>query len=142
VDIVLLTERYAAQIAGVLSCWDRVLVFGTLPKICFAEGTRRPGRRLTLKTAVAFRSEWPTVSNQKGLQTLKESPFWFDAEQCKVLPGDPLGAFLRSPMIKADAVCVCETKTEVSFRFAEIASWRVGSSLFQSQTCSGVPDFS
>jgi hypothetical protein len=38
VDITLLTERYAAQIAGVLSCWDRVLIFGTLPKICFAAG--------------------------------------------------------------------------------------------------------
>ena len=37
-DIALLTERYAAQIAGVLSCWDRVLIFGTLPKICFAAG--------------------------------------------------------------------------------------------------------
>lgn len=34
----LLTERCAAQIAGVLSCWDRVLIFGTLPKICFAAG--------------------------------------------------------------------------------------------------------
>jgi hypothetical protein len=22
----------------VLSCWDRILLFGTLPKICFAEG--------------------------------------------------------------------------------------------------------
>jgi hypothetical protein len=38
VDIELLTERYAAQIRGVLSCWDRVLVFGTLPKICYAGG--------------------------------------------------------------------------------------------------------
>ena len=37
-DIALLTERYATQIAGVLSCWDRVLIFGTLPKICFAAG--------------------------------------------------------------------------------------------------------
>ena len=37
-DIALLTERYRAEIAGVLSCWDRVLVFGTLPKICFAGG--------------------------------------------------------------------------------------------------------
>ena len=37
-DIELLTERYAFEIAGVLSCWDRVLVFGTLPKICFAAG--------------------------------------------------------------------------------------------------------
>jgi hypothetical protein len=26
------------QNAGVLSCWDRVLVFGTLPKVCFAAG--------------------------------------------------------------------------------------------------------
>jgi hypothetical protein len=38
VDIELLTERYATQIAGVLSCWDRVLVFGTLAKICYAGG--------------------------------------------------------------------------------------------------------
>ena len=36
--IELLTERHKEQIAGVLSCWDRVLVFGTLPKICYAEG--------------------------------------------------------------------------------------------------------
>jgi hypothetical protein len=33
-----LTERSAAQIAGVLSCWDRILLSGTPPKICFAEG--------------------------------------------------------------------------------------------------------
>ena len=34
----LLTERHANQIAGVLACYDRILVFGTLPNICFAEG--------------------------------------------------------------------------------------------------------
>ena len=34
----LLTERHGGQIAGVLGCWDRMLVFGTLPKICFAGG--------------------------------------------------------------------------------------------------------
>jgi hypothetical protein len=38
VDFELLTQRYADQIAGVLGCWDRVLIFGTLPKICFAAG--------------------------------------------------------------------------------------------------------
>jgi hypothetical protein len=38
VAIELLTERYGAQIAGVLGCWDRVLIFGTLPKVCFAAG--------------------------------------------------------------------------------------------------------
>jgi hypothetical protein len=47
---------------------------------------------LDLRTAVEFRAEWPTVSNAKGLPTLRESPFWSDAEQCKVLPGAPLGA--------------------------------------------------
>ena len=36
--LTLLTERYAPQIAGTLSCWDRILLFGTLPRICFAEG--------------------------------------------------------------------------------------------------------
>jgi len=38
VGIELITERHAAQIEGVLGCWDRVLVFGTLPKICYAGG--------------------------------------------------------------------------------------------------------
>src|SRR5205823_14079566 len=36
--IELLTERHGDQIAGVLGCWDRMLMFGTLPKICFAGG--------------------------------------------------------------------------------------------------------
>ena len=36
--LTLLTERQADQIAGVLSCYDRILVFGTLPGLCFAEG--------------------------------------------------------------------------------------------------------
>lgn len=34
----LLTERYATQIAGVLSRYDRIVITGTLPGICFAEG--------------------------------------------------------------------------------------------------------
>jgi hypothetical protein len=38
VGVELLTKRHAGQIAGVLGCWDRMLVFGTLPKICFAGG--------------------------------------------------------------------------------------------------------
>ena len=36
--LVLLTERHAPQIAGVLSCYDRVIVQGTLPVFCYAEG--------------------------------------------------------------------------------------------------------
>src|ERR1700746_300229 len=36
-----LTERYDDRIAGVLSCYDRVVVTGTLPSVCYAEGMTR-----------------------------------------------------------------------------------------------------
>ena len=31
-------ERYAKHIKGVLSCWDRVVITGTLPGVCYAAG--------------------------------------------------------------------------------------------------------
>jgi len=34
----LLTERYQSQIAGVLSCYDRIIMQGTVPKWCYARG--------------------------------------------------------------------------------------------------------
>ena len=37
-SIELLTDRYAKQIAGTISCYDRMVLFGTLPQICYAEG--------------------------------------------------------------------------------------------------------
>ena len=37
-SLILLTERHAAHIAGVLSCDDRVIVQGTLPVFCYADG--------------------------------------------------------------------------------------------------------
>src|ERR1039458_5740793 len=36
--LTLMARRYATQIGGVLSCFDRLLMFGTLPKVCFADG--------------------------------------------------------------------------------------------------------
>src|ERR1700724_769766 len=33
-----LTERYDDRIAGVLSCYDRVVMTGTLPTVCYAAG--------------------------------------------------------------------------------------------------------
>jgi hypothetical protein len=48
--VTLLTERYAEQIAGVVSCYDRLVIMGTLPGVCYAEGMatslRRHGIRL------------------------------------------------------------------------------------------------
>ncbi len=34
----LLTERYRDRMAGVLSCYDRIVITGTLPGICYAAG--------------------------------------------------------------------------------------------------------
>ena len=36
-----LTERYDDRIAGVLSCYDRVVITGTLPGVCYADGMTR-----------------------------------------------------------------------------------------------------
>ena len=36
--VVPLTQRYDDQISGVLSCYDRILIQGTLPGICYAQG--------------------------------------------------------------------------------------------------------
>ena len=36
--MVLLTERYANKIRGMLSCYDRIVIQGTLPGFCYAEG--------------------------------------------------------------------------------------------------------
>jgi hypothetical protein len=36
-----LTERYDERIAGILSCYDRVLITGTIPVICYADGMTR-----------------------------------------------------------------------------------------------------
>jgi hypothetical protein len=32
------TERYRERLAGVLSCYDRIIVTGTLPGACYAQG--------------------------------------------------------------------------------------------------------
>ena len=34
----LLTKRYKGQIAGVLCCYDRIIMQGTVPKWCYAKG--------------------------------------------------------------------------------------------------------
>lgn len=33
-----LTERYRDRLAGVLSCYDRIVITGTLPRACYAGG--------------------------------------------------------------------------------------------------------
>lgn len=34
----LLTQRYQDKIAGIIGCYDRVIITGTLPRLCYAQG--------------------------------------------------------------------------------------------------------
>jgi len=34
----MLTERYRDRLSGVLSCYDRIVITGTFPGICYAQG--------------------------------------------------------------------------------------------------------
>ena len=33
-----LIDRYRDRLHGILSCYDRILVTGTLPQVCYAQG--------------------------------------------------------------------------------------------------------
>ena len=65
----LLTERYAEQIAGVISCWDRVVIRGTLTTVGYPEGmsayllarrTPSPSKRSRWRSSCAKRSCCPS----------------------------------------------------------------------------------
>jgi hypothetical protein len=74
----MLTERYASKIRGVLSCFDRVLITGTLPDICYADAMsghlRSKGIRIfdytqfaePLRDEIRLRAE--EVSRENGLE--------------------------------------------------------------------------
>lgn len=47
----LLTTRYADKITGILGCYDRIVIKGTLPTICYAEGM---SRYLTMNNILLF----------------------------------------------------------------------------------------
>ena len=57
----LLTERYSDRIAGVLSCYDRIIIQSTFPGVCFAEGMKvfpwrvPPRERLHTTTTLTYR---------------------------------------------------------------------------------------
>jgi hypothetical protein len=46
----LITERYANRISGVLGCIDRLMITGTLPTLCYADGMTkyRSARRIRI----------------------------------------------------------------------------------------------
>ena len=50
----LLSERYRERLAGVLSCYDRIIVTGTLPGVCYAKGMTCVSLNLIRQSLLVF----------------------------------------------------------------------------------------
>jgi hypothetical protein len=74
-----LTERYGDRIGGVLSCYDRLVITGTLPTVCYAEGMTR---YLNARGIRIF--DYPDRGVRAGL------PLELDAGGIRHRPGVPL----------------------------------------------------
>jgi hypothetical protein len=67
-------ERYGEQIAGVLSCYDRLVITGTLPGICYADGMTR-----FLRAAEIRIFDYPQFA-MKLRERVRERSAWLAAE--------------------------------------------------------------
>ena len=92
-----LTERYDERIAGVLSCYDRVVVTGTLPGVCYAEGMTRflyannirifdyPQFAATLRDAVRARAASVAMDSGIAIEHIAKSHIRKEEVVAKVL---------------------------------------------------------
>ncbi|MFQ5779103.1 MAG: MarR family transcriptional regulator [Terriglobia bacterium] len=95
----LLTERYAEQIAGVVSCFDRIIVQGTLPIFCCADGMTRylAARAIRifdftqfvkpLTEAIKANAERPAEENRLTVDCVRKKNFRQEDRIQEVLPG-------------------------------------------------------
>jgi hypothetical protein len=82
-----LTERYASKIRGVLSCFDRVVITGTLPDICYADAMsshlRSKGIRIfdytqfvePLRDEIRFQAEELAQKNELEIEFIRKKDF-------------------------------------------------------------------
>jgi hypothetical protein len=67
----LLTERYRGRLAGVLSCYDRIIVTGTLPGACYAKGMTG---FLSARQIRIF--DYPRFADRFGIECASAPPSW------------------------------------------------------------------
>jgi hypothetical protein len=83
----MLTERYAGKIRGILSCFDRVVITGTLPDICYADAMsshlRSKGIRIfdytqfvePLRDEIRVRAEETAQKNGLEIEFIRKKDF-------------------------------------------------------------------
>ena len=78
----LLTERYLDKISGVISCFDRVVIQGTLPEWCYNMGMTAYLYAHQIKIF-----DYPTFANNLRLELLRVNSL-FDGLQFTIIDGE------------------------------------------------------
>jgi hypothetical protein len=95
----MLTERYAGKIRGILSCFDRVVITGTLPDICYADAMsshlRSKGIRIfdytqfvePLRDEIRVRAEALAQKNGLEIEYIRKKDFRKEERSKKIIAG-------------------------------------------------------
>lgn len=79
-----LVNRYAVNMHGVLSCYDRILIMGTLPGACYADGMSAPhwGRVLLSLRCIIARPDpqCPELALRLGALLGNGAQLWVDMQ--------------------------------------------------------------
>ena len=101
----LLTERYKDQISGVLSCYDRIIIQGTLPQWCYAKGM----------TDYCYAHQIRIFDYAKFVQPLRDSIQWCQRDEHPDLRNaSPPNRELRSSSFEARRASVSKTASKRS----------------------------
>jgi hypothetical protein len=132
-----LVDRYDDRIAGVLSCYDRVVIAGTLPRVCYAAGMTGflyahemrifdyPKFAMTLRDQVRERAASLAAEAGIAIEHIAKSHVRKEAVVAKVLEtrGDHPGlVHVISAMEACDAYQPCTTSRRTKPMFARTAA--------------------
>ena len=90
----LLTERHKDQIAGLLSCYDQIIIQGTVPGWCYASGMT--GYFYAHEIRIFDYPKWPNRCGRRYAQTWSESPPKMESRSSSCAAGRVSGRRIES----------------------------------------------
>jgi hypothetical protein len=85
-----LVERYYDRIAGVLSCYDRVVVTGTLPTVCYADiVSHQAAARKSSASGSHWTLRWREMDSNLRFRTISDGGPWSATRSLFKIVQDP-----------------------------------------------------